>query len=101
MVTIQVVTAARAARPSKEMPESLTVNEKPALLPNPARTLTITIAERAVTIASQKERPPNTPRGFEAYWQILQTDDLDCRKGEQDREHCKRSRDDQHERPTD
>src|SRR5262245_319003 len=55
MVTIQVVTAARAARPSKEMPESNTVKERPALFPNRARTLTITSAERAVTVASKKE----------------------------------------------
>jgi hypothetical protein len=37
------------------------------------------------------------PCGFEAYWQILQTDDLDCHKGEQDRKHRKRSRDDHHD----
>src|SRR5258708_6690013 len=45
----------RAARASKEMPESSTVEEEPALFPDRARTFTITRAETAVIVASTKE----------------------------------------------
>src|SRR5258708_1424622 len=51
----------RAARASKEMPESSTVEKEPALFPDRARTFTITRAETAVIVASTKEKPPNTP----------------------------------------
>jgi len=47
--------ARRATRPSKEMPESNTMEEKPALFPDRARTIAITRAEMAATVASKKE----------------------------------------------
>src|SRR5215467_9547622 len=47
--------ARRATRPSKEKPESITMEEKPALFPERARTIAMTRAEMAAAVASKKE----------------------------------------------
>src|SRR6516164_2029568 len=47
--------ARRVTRPSKEMPESTTMDEEPALFPDRPRTIAITRAETAATVASKNE----------------------------------------------